>query len=236
MDAINKNMAGLKLVTNTTDAKATESSQDRKAMKGKKVPKKKLSKLTTEELRSALESLPQELYDKIYVATFTARSGGRVMNEPDKRVRMLHYKLLHISRASRELYARTYYGNGSTFGFFGEKYPGRPDILYDTSAVAAWLKMLPEAHRALIHEVTMRQDIRFPSTSKHFKFLAARDFFKTKYHGSQEEKEAIATKVFLRVKGGYNPHDWKPACFDIFGRLTIAGERARTAFLDWNQG
>lgn len=64
-----------------------------------------------DKLPTLVQSLPQELYDTVYDLVFTAG---------DLHVIHANYQfptLLHVSKASRQQFANSYYGGGSTFVF-----------------------------------------------------------------------------------------------------------------------
>ncbi|GIZ41103.1 hypothetical protein CKM354_000441900 [Cercospora kikuchii] len=98
------------------------------------------------ELRERLENLPQELYDYIYDLTFTAEAKIRIYSHENSygpTSSMLsnatkHYSqqavevnerpphLLHVDRASRQKFAKSFYGNpDSTFIFSTGHFPVR---------------------------------------------------------------------------------------------------------------
>lgn len=89
-----------------------------------------------------LQSLPQELYDRIYDLTFTAVA--------EDNIRMTkHFRfpaVLHVDHASRELAAAAYYSQNKVFtgtllhGFF-----------------FAWLHAIPSSHRGHIRDIRYDQ-------------------------------------------------------------------------------
>ncbi|CZT15458.1 uncharacterized protein RCC_01314 [Ramularia collo-cygni] len=97
-----------------------------------------------EVMRERLEDLPQELYDQIYKTVFTAPPGVRNMHNGDG----VNTRLLQISRASRALYAKSYYGAGADFVFTSEMY------LYH-STMLSWIQVLPAEHLEYIERITM---------------------------------------------------------------------------------
>lgn len=223
-------MATLDLAAKTAGGRGKKSQQT--PTKGKKCPKKLLSELTTDELRIALESLPQELYDQVYVATFTAPPGVRDLTKYHTGTRFAAINLLHVSRDSRKLFAATYYGNGNSFSFRGLKFSPYADYGHEFAINEAriWLKSVPEAHRALIHEVVLTRALKGKTGEDETELLAARDFWQTRYHVSQEE-DVIATKVFVCHTGGPDQFGYRPVGFFRSGRLDYAiGEFAWWAF------
>ncbi|PIA89260.1 hypothetical protein CB0940_06720 [Cercospora beticola] len=99
------------------------------------------------ELRERLENLPQELYNYIYDLTFTAEAKIRIYTYDEDRGRvpaqlrdaMKHYSkrvvtvherpphLLHVDRASRQNFAKSFYGNPDSIFIFsvGCSFPAR---------------------------------------------------------------------------------------------------------------
>lgn len=125
--------------------------------------------LDVEDIRRGLDKLPQELYDQIYIATFTAPTGtycpilprhtayfqGNRYERFRANVNRNDLKLLHISRESRDIFARSYYGPGSTFLF---PMLSISDIsIHGTlnDAFIEWLEMLPSEHRGMLPRVLL---------------------------------------------------------------------------------
>lgn len=136
-------------------------------------------------IREGLESLPQEIYEKIYKDVFTAPPGvcfpsSSSYSHPTRiegyrwqeswwgdtvrRSKCILYdpKLLHVDHASRDLYARTLYGGDRWFVFDGGASTHCTSI--KKWAYCLWLDMLPAAHRALfpkiiLHDATGEEDI-----------------------------------------------------------------------------
>ncbi|KAK4494306.1 hypothetical protein PRZ48_014604 [Zasmidium cellare] len=117
----------------------------------------------TAKLRALLESLPQELHDRIYDLTFTAEPGIHYIDRfwggehhrlyisrplfqwPDSA------NLLHVDRASRKQFAESYYGgNGAVFVATGLGKHPRSGVI---GLCIDWLAMLPLQHRNLIKDV-----------------------------------------------------------------------------------
>lgn len=89
-------------------------------------------------LRSALRALPQEICDLIYQEVFTASDEDtRDLNGPSTIISM---KLMHVSHASREQYAATFYNTEITYRANIDKF-------------VAWLRILPKAHLDLISKI-----------------------------------------------------------------------------------
>lgn len=174
---------------------------------------KKLSDLTIEELHSALDTLPQEIYDQIYEAVFTASPGNRDLTKyTDMPVLsyLQDFKLLHISRETRALYAKSYYGNQSCFRIKSHSYNG-VDFSHHTTRVHSWLKLLPEAHRALLHEVVMVRTMASSAWAERRQEVMGRDLWGRRYHVSQD-MWAVQGKLFVR-ESGFCTKDatkWKP--------------------------
>lgn len=153
--------------------------------------------------------LPQELYNEIFEDVFTARTGVRNLtkNKRDSHY-YLDFKLLHVSRASRALYASTYYGNKSTFQFDTALY-NSTSFQHDTTRLHSWLKMLPELHRALLYEVISSRMKLSHDWVETYEQVAARDLWKKRYHISQGEA-AIKEAVFVRSwDKGEEYGEWK---------------------------
>lgn len=64
------------------------------------------------ELEHRMSTLPQEIYDEIYDLVFTVEPGERVITPATKPPAQLQ-----VSRAIRAQYAKSYYGNGSSFRY-----------------------------------------------------------------------------------------------------------------------
>lgn len=125
------------------------------------------SVLGVDSIRRGLESLPQEIYDQIYKTVFTAPTGTYCpirRNGADSDRARAHLatitgedynrndlKLFHIDHASRELYAKTYYGEGSTFMFSikvyypnGNSFINTPHKSWFHSIIRGHPKVLPK--------------------------------------------------------------------------------------------
>lgn len=68
--------------------------------------------ITTSDMQTLLQTLPQELYGKIFEEVFTADSHDRIISED-----YTPPAQLQVSSALRERFAESYYGNGATFVF-----------------------------------------------------------------------------------------------------------------------
>jgi hypothetical protein len=95
--------------------------------------------LSADTLSTFLQTLPQELYDRIYELTFTADKAVHVVHE--KMPRGMHGHRFAVDRTSRELFAQSYYGGGSAFIGFNYAYIGQ------------WLDRLPSAHRKFVRNI-----------------------------------------------------------------------------------
>ena len=109
---------------------------------------------STDELRALLELLPQEIYDHIYQHVFTAAPAGVLVTHTGYRFP----KLLHVDRASRTAYAKSYY-NVTTF------------IITSGSWVCrAWFRALPTdwgASPAFEAEIVgLLRDVYFTTTNR----------------------------------------------------------------------
>lgn len=108
--------------------------------------------LDFDKLVEQVQSLPQELFDKIYDLTFTSES--QRMPDPvwDARCveRSSHMlpSTLQVSRATRAAFAETFYGEGTTFYVSWE-------------AVGAWISPLASEHVSLLEDVRI-SDFMFP--------------------------------------------------------------------------
>lgn len=166
----------------------------------KKASKKTISELTSEELCAALETLPQELYDQIYSTVFSTPRKEMYIFTPGDTRSVPFPKLLHVSRASRKLFAERYYGNGSRF-VFGSHKDGRLGYDYDIVHVRNWLKLLPEEHRALLQRVELFKLWGHTETGKKlWEHMVARNLWNTKYDVFQVV-DAIAQHVFWKREG-----------------------------------
>lgn len=115
-------------------------------------------------LRARLQKLPQELYDEIYDLTFTAKPGirytDRFYHQPEKfrprNPRPLFRKpdsvhLLHVNRASRLQFARSYYGgDGAVFAVID---PNGWSGYWVENFCRDWLFAVPIQHRSFIRDV-----------------------------------------------------------------------------------
>lgn len=124
--------------------------------------------LDADTIRRELESLPQEIYDQIYKEVFTAPAGKycviRKNQTQEDRAHLIgiagedyvpnDLKLLHISRPSRELYAKTYYGKGSEFLFSIPRFASY-NYHWTNTRYQSWLMMLPRAHYELVPKIIM---------------------------------------------------------------------------------
>lgn len=100
----------------------------------------------TSKLRALLESLPQELYDQIKDETFTAHPGTRKIG-CDTKVKPCFAtepppSLLFIDRQTRAQYAKSYYACTTI---------ETSDL--DLNKCVAWLKALPDDHRAMVSSI-----------------------------------------------------------------------------------
>lgn len=168
-----------------------------------------LSDVTIEELRSTLETLPQEIYDQIFEAVFTAPPGTRDLTGGSNHNAYLQdFNLLRISRETRALYAKSYYGNQSCFYF--KNHNSYMGWVHSTFRVRSWLKLLPEAHRALLQEVVMARPIDTFTGLGRRQEIVARDLWSRRYHVSQGIL-AVQGKLFVREYGGpLDANEWRP--------------------------
>lgn len=157
---------------------------------------KKAEKSEVDKLRAGLETLPQELYDMIYNAVFTAAPGFRNLSKHHKKTYRRDFNLLHVSHHSRALFASSYYGNQSRFHFVHWMH-----YSHDTVRPHSWLAMLPGAHRALVFEVCLtRRQRTSESLTPKFHQIVARDLWQARYHWSQGD-DAIKRNVFMQELG-----------------------------------
>lgn len=105
--------------------------------------------LSSGEIRRGLESLPQALYDMVYEHVFTAPPGDRFITDPKLRMQdegragldvRKATRLLHVSTASRNLYATTFYGPNAVLKVHTRK-------IGANIMVRNWLQSIPEEHR-----------------------------------------------------------------------------------------
>lgn len=146
-----------------------------------------------DDLRRGLETLPQELYDMIYFATFAAPPKFRDLLDI---VEVRHnLKLLQISSTTRKLYAEGYYGHNAPFKIYG-------DIPIE---VKDWLRSLPEPHRALLHRIHIVPRAPYaplwPETVRQKKFILSARTRGCRLSVQNEFGEALAAKVFTEYKG-----------------------------------
>lgn len=157
--------------------------------------------LTSKQLRYGLESLPQELYNEIYTAVFTAAPGIRLINATNDRktgfsiedleLSFSHlprggFQLLHVSAATRALYATTFYGCDAVFEISATRGLAILAIIS--------LSKLPLAHRNRLRKVIVDmssgcEGIDLSRIDEHRKFWAY-------YIGTE-----VAKNVFVRVDG-----------------------------------
>lgn len=162
------------------------------------------AKFDPERLRAALEGLPQELYDQIYIATFTAHSRIRNLSSLKRATYCKDFGLLQVSHASRVLFAATYYGNLSRFRFDSTPCPAHlPPGWWPTSSRAiSWLKMLPEAHRTMLYEVILSRPDGSQDEKERYHQILARDLWSIGYHPSEEDRTVATRGVFRRIVDG----------------------------------
>ncbi|KAF2482973.1 hypothetical protein BDY17DRAFT_323742 [Neohortaea acidophila] len=86
-------------------------------------------------LEDGLYSLPQELFNEIRKLVFEAPSGTRVIDKDYKPP-----SSLQVSKETREVFAKTYYGNGSVFEI-------------EKAVAEKWIDTIPIKHTDLIQEV-----------------------------------------------------------------------------------
>lgn len=121
-------------------------------------------------LSSALQTLPQELYDIIYGYTFTPNDRHFTIDEFYRPP-----KALQVSRRTRELFAPSFYGSGSIFYVDTEEYCSR------------WMASLQSSHIDLLSEIRImkpriemsrgpRQELALQYVMVHLRFDLARDF------------------------------------------------------------
>lgn len=145
--------------------------------------------LDSEQLRHGLESLPQELYDQIYNAVFTARPGVRQIDGLLGTFRR-DMKFLHVSSATRALYAKTYYGQGATFEVHGR-------FAWAQDELQQWLYLLPPDHRALLQRVTVvERTARYSTMSKQWLLAFMRTVMK---EIDSKGNERLGAKLFMKV-------------------------------------
>ncbi|KAF7193282.1 hypothetical protein HII31_05376 [Pseudocercospora fuligena] len=120
--------------------------------------------MSPEQLRSGLESLPQEIYDEIYDLTFTAEAGVRDLGAVVRRygededeffcTRTLtpklffgrdSSKLLRVDQRSRAKFAASYYGGPNTIF-----------LARNPHAAATWLSSVDPKHRDLVSRMHLQ--------------------------------------------------------------------------------
>lgn len=145
-----------------------------------------------DELQVRLDSLPQELYDQIFDAVFTAAPGERILSKRNKcSIIAEGLKLLRISRATREKYATTYFGHGAEF-------------VLERCAVQQWVhenwyKSLAPAHMSLLQKVTVVCGCPTNMTSD--QFVAFVRMMVASWFEFKAEGIAVAETVFVRIDG-----------------------------------
>ena len=93
------------------------------------------------DLATCVHDLPGELFNQIYQLTFTAKPGVRKIDKTYKPP-----SLLAVDRASRKLFAKSYYGgSGASFAWNSE--------LKAKEVLIRWLRSLTPHHRRLLTEV-----------------------------------------------------------------------------------
>lgn len=97
----------------------------------------------TDDLANRVQSLPQELFDKIYDQVFTSAGGERINIDSSKTYKPPH--LLAVDHKSRELFAKCYYSRNI---FVIEVRP------YSIDPIAlGWLKALSAEHCIFLYEL-----------------------------------------------------------------------------------
>lgn len=114
--------------------------------------------------RQRVRNLPQELLEEVYHWTFTASPGVRVFAiSPRPNTKAIATTIpfpsaLHVSRASREMFARSYYGSGVFVSHDVEK-----------AVVRCWLDLVAPEHRLLIPELRIALGCRNRYVSRDFR-------------------------------------------------------------------
>lgn len=94
--------------------------------------------MADDKLPALVQALPAELYTEIYSLTFTATNQPRYIKKK--------YKppvLLRIDRTTREIFAKSYYRESSTF-------------VISKALVTDWIRSLPKHHLDLISDIKLR--------------------------------------------------------------------------------
>lgn len=95
-------------------------------------------------LRDLLAQLPQELYDQIFNGIFTATPATRNLYTGEG----ISSNLLQVDRASRDVYAKSYYGPGNTF-FFG------PEDPFTSYTMLSWTYTLSATHLNMVDHISL---------------------------------------------------------------------------------
>ncbi|KAK3617435.1 hypothetical protein LTR22_026731, partial [Elasticomyces elasticus] len=108
----------------------------------------------TDTLSVHLQALPVELQDEIYTLTFTAAPIVRYIDETYKPP-----ALLQVDRASRTLFAKSYYGHVLVFEC------ADTSMISGKTVMSSWFHSLTEEHQALIRRLRKgpTNDIPIPS-------------------------------------------------------------------------
>lgn len=148
-----------------------------------------------DELRLGLESLPQELYDQIYNAVFTAPPGERNLSKRNKCNNIAEgLKLLQISHATREKYAASYFGDGGEFLI--------EDCWVGASMFVAWLRSIAAAHRALLWKIIIVCECcRPPDVPSGEDALEDIKMDLRRMIHDTAARDALLKKVFVKVDG-----------------------------------
>ena len=85
-------------------------------------------------------ALPQELFDKIYDLTFTVNESGFLEITPDFHLPRSAGKMLCVDRASRAMFAKSFYGSCKAH-------------FYEPIDLVRWLKTMPPEHVAMLRTV-----------------------------------------------------------------------------------
>lgn len=160
--------------------------------------------LNSQELRRGLESLPQELWSEIYKIVFTAPHDALCISESLSNKPIIPsslrsgMNLLHVSTASRALYAKTFYGRDAVLS---AQY-----VTSTTALLRDWLVMLPKAHRTLLGKIVLAPESNkesvvegeIPCPTFTCPIIRAQLAMIPR-----ENHDELAAKLFLRLEGNF---------------------------------
>ncbi|EME78301.1 uncharacterized protein MYCFIDRAFT_212354 [Pseudocercospora fijiensis CIRAD86] len=180
------------------------------------IPGKQRKQRKPRQLGELLQTLPQELFDKIYDLTFTAEPGlrdlGDIIGEDQGLTCRRRYRgqqflgadtraLLQVDRASRAKFASSYYGEGSVF------------LAHSHFAASTWSDSVDPQHRRLI--AALPRKLSWAEFCTH----EAKNIIDAEYGHS---KQILAELRKIGIRGLPTDQEWDNIYdLDLDGRLML---------------